>query len=291
MVTAPDLTDLDYENPIVDIVTAEQKEPDWLVPGVFPVGQMICIGGESGAGKSLLLYMISLALATGVSTLSGVVPAGKPRKVLYFDDENSELDRDRYLARCYRGLEDTHGAEPDLGMLLENFFPIGFRLGDEDWYDTAAQFVERIQPDLIVYDTATVCFGIVNENDNGEAMTAIRKVKKLARSVTPYATSVVLRHANRYEKGGQRDMRGAKQWKGQSDQVLFQAIGQGRRMKNGLVRTKLIGDKARAFGMTKGDAIHITPSYTDSKKSGLVLEARLDNKHRDDADEDQDDDE
>lgn len=259
------------ENSIVDILTAEEVEPDWLIPGMFLQGGFYSLVGESGAGKSYVSYTMALAIAAGVPALNGIVPKGKPLRVLYFDDENSVQDRDKYLRQSWLGLKVQHGKEPDLGRLLENFWPLSFQLGHDEWAETVTAWIERVRPHVLVFDTANACFNIVDENNNAEAGQAIKMVKRLMREITPTVSAIILKHAKtRTEKGQVRTVRGAKIWKDQSDGMLFQIKGGGRPRKDGLSLTRLIPDKKRAYGLDR--AVYITPRWTDQRRSGLVLE-------------------
>jgi RecA-family ATPase len=263
---------VELKNPILDILCGEEKTPDWLVPDLFLQGAMVCIGGEPGTGKSYVSYMIGLAIASGCPALSGIVPEGPPKRVLYFDEENSEQDRDKYIRRCYQGLTIANGFEPDLANLYENFLPLSFALGGEaEWNDTAAAYIKEWKPHVCIFDTASPCFGIELENDNGVATVAIKKVRALMTLTVPKFTAIILRHAKmKTEEGGRRTMRGAKAWHGASDGVMFQVKAQGRPRKDGLNLTRLVPDKTRAWGLRQ--TIYITPRWTDPKHNGLALE-------------------
>lgn len=264
----------DFVNNIVDILAAEEIPPDWLIPDLLVQGSMVCLVGESGAGKSFVTYTLALAVAAGVPALSGLVPAGEPRRVLYFDDENSRQDRDKYLRRAWLGLKAANkGKEPSLKLLNQNMWAVRAELGSDDWHERATEWVEHIVPHLIVFDTANACFGILEENDNGQAGKHIKRIKTLlaVNEDVVTATAIVLKHAKtRTERGQIRTMRGAKGWKDQSDSMLFQIKAGGRPRKDNLSLTRLIPDKIRAYGLQR--PIYITPRWTDEARTGLVLE-------------------
>ena len=196
----------------MEILTAEQTEPEWLIPDLLLQGSLVAIAGEPGTGKSYLTYTIGLAIAAGCEALSGLVPAGTPRRVIYFDQENGRQDRNRYLLQSYYGLM-RGGTVPNLDSLGANFYPCHFGLGQDDWYEVAAAYVEALQPHLIVFDTSTPCMNIENENDNGEATRAINRLREVMALADPVASAVVLKHAKmKTEKGGRRTIRGGKSW-------------------------------------------------------------------------------
>lgn len=283
---------LEYSNPILDILTAEEAEPDWLIPNLLLRGTLTCLAGEPAAGKSYISYTMALAAASGSPALSGLVPAGPPRTCLYFDQENAEQERNKYLTRSYNGLTDLNGTEPDLVQLVDHFIPVHMRLGGEDWFDVAAEFIEHFCPEWMVFDTAASVFNIADENSNAEAAQVVKKIRQLMAMGNPTISALVLKHAKtQTEKGGRRRMRGATMWQSLADNVMFQVRHVGR-PKKGLHLTRLEPDKTRAFGLPQ--TIYITPSYTDDRKSGLMLEAsyvasREHRKDVEDADDDDDD--
>ena len=274
------MDDLNYSNPILDVLLAEESEPDWLIPEMMLQGTLVLLAGEAGAGKSLLSYTIALALASGRPALSSIVPEGEPKTILYFDDENSEGDRNKYLTRAWHGLVDNHGQKPDEGLLYEHFYPVHFRLGESNWFDVAARFVEHFQPQAMFFDTAAACFDIEDENDNSQATKAVKQIRALMRIPEVTATAIVLKHANVVSDKGRRTIRGAKAWKSMADQTIFQVKVPGRPRKDGLSLTRMEPDKARAYGLSR--TVHITPSFTDPKKIGCMLEGsyRASREHR-----------
>ena len=258
-------------NPIVDVLTAEEEEPNWLVPDLILQGSLVCLAGEPGAGKSFVTYLLGMCIAAGVRPLGGLFSIGEPKRVLYFDEENSEQDRDKYLRRAYQGLL-SQGFDVDLFKLAENFWPVHMRLGGEDWLDRARECVEQVQPHLTVFDTSTPAFNILDENSNAEATQAVKGVRTLMRLTDPVGASIVLKHAKtRTEKGGRRTMRGAKAWQGMADSVMFQVKANGRPRTDGLSLTRLIPDKTRAYGLSR--TVYLTPGYTDEARSGLTIDA------------------
>lgn len=263
----------ELENNIVDILTAERGQIEWLVPGLFLQGNMLCYAGEPGTGKSMTMYSIGLAIAAGLPLFGNLMPASEPKRVVYFDQENSQQDRDEYLRRAFTGLCTQYGVKPHHlhEKLMDNFWPRHFELGCDNWKDVASYVVDQVRPHLIVVDTATPTFDIEDENDNAEASRAINDLRGVMRITTPVASSLVMRHAKmRSEKGGRRTMRGAKVWHSATDGVLFQVKAAGRPRKDGLSLTRIEPDKVRAFGLKQ--SIYITPEWTGRKEEGLMLQ-------------------
>lgn len=268
--------DFEYYDDILDILCADEEDPEWLIPNFILQGTLNIMAGDAGAGKSYVSYTIGLAIACGLPTLSGIIPAGEPRTVLYCDEENSRQDRNKYLRRSWFGLLKQNGIEIGseqykilLRRLKTHFKPMHFQLGGKDWAERLAERIEDVKPHLVVIDTATPAFDIENENDNSEATKATKLIRKLMELVKPTVTFLVLKHAKTVvEKGGRRSIRGAKSWKGSCDQIIFQVRGRGR-PSNGLSPTRIEPDKGRAYGLS--DRIYITPVWTDADKNGLEL--------------------
>lgn len=257
------------ENPIIDILCADDEEVNWLIPRVFAQGALVCFAGEPGAGKSQISYIMALAMASGCAAFSGIIPAGEPRRVLYFDEENSAQDRNTYLRRAWKGLAHENGTEPDLGLLQENFWPMHFILGDDDWKDIAAHCIEQVQPHAMFFDTATPAFNIVDENSNSEATMALKALRELMAMTDPIATAIVLKHARVRTQKGRRMMRGAKAWQGSADSVIFQVKATGRPRKDGLSLTRMYPDKTRAHGLS--EPVFFSPRYVDGDRRGVLL--------------------
>lgn len=261
----------DYQNNILDILYAEETEPDWLVPDLLLQGGLVCFAGAPAAGKSYVSYTIGLAVASGAPALSGIVPAGEARTVVYFDQENGRQDRDAYIRRAWEGLGFVNGRKPDTKLLQRHFHPVHFKLGDKDWEEAATPYLEALQPRLVVFDTATSCFAPDSENDNSEANREIQAIRRLMTLTSPEFTALVLRHAATPKDGEKRRMRGAQGWQSFTDGVLFQTKTAGRPRGDGLNKTYIDSDKTRAFGLPQDKKIEITPRWTNDQKSGLAL--------------------
>lgn len=115
-----------------------------IIPDIINAGQIVSLVGQGGTGKSLLMFDIALALATGQSVLGH--PPAEPMSVLYIDMENPLGDV--YKRRTNLGYHDNR-----LERLMYYHMP------DLPALDTKAggQFIEamvgRHSPDLVVFDT------------------------------------------------------------------------------------------------------------------------------------------
>lgn len=276
-------TDTDFnpgQNPIVDYLTGEEQPPDWLIPNLIAQGAAVVIAGERGAGKTHVLLTLMLAIAAGHKALSGLVPEGEPKRVVYFNQENSLQDIRRYLRESFNGLGGLKTKRNpdglDLDLLQDNFWLVQRHLGGDDWEDRAAEWVDFVQPHVMAFDTATPCFNLADENDNAEANRAMEAVRRLCERTKEesarIASAAILKHAKtRTEKGQKLRTRGATHWEGSADSVLYQVRAQGRPKTTGprrISRTRLVDGKVRAYGLPS--TIYITPEWTRDG-NGLIL--------------------
>jgi len=247
---------------IVEVLEGTEAPVEWLVPHLLTRGSLVVLAGDAGAGKSLLCYALGLALAGRVPFLGHPVSSAT---VLYFDQENSRPDAIQYLRWAWHGLKC-----PPLASLQQHFHFAPFQLGSRHWAERAALLIEPLQPALLIFDTATPCCDIRDENDNGEATQTITTIRRLQALVSPPATALVLKHAKILTEHHQRTIRGAKAWLGAADSVMFLIRPAGRPRADGLVNTRLEPWKTRAFGLRT--TLHITPVWT-ADRLGLTLTA------------------
>jgi hypothetical protein len=125
-------------------------------------------------------------------------------------------------------------------------------------------------PSIIIIDTATPACRIADENSNGEASAAIRWLRAAKAAAGPETCMVVLKHARVDTESGERDIRGAKAWRGEADGVIFHFAQPGRPRDDGLRTTHLEPRKTRAYGLR--ERVTISPSWVMPGKTGITLE-------------------
>ena len=245
-----------------DALTTEQVPPNWLVPEFLHKGTITLLAGDAGIGKSVLSYHLSMCLAAGLPFLGTPTAAAR---VLYFDEENSLRDSQEYLRWNWVGL-----GRPDITILKASLRVEHFSLtaNSPAHYQQMVDITHGYAPDLIVIDTASPTCRIVDENDNGEASAAMRALRAVRASGGPETSMLILKHA-RFSKDTGRDIRGAKAWKGECDQLAFHVASRGRPKIDGLRHTHIEPSKTRAFGLRA--PIHIAPTWTDDTHSGIIL--------------------
>jgi len=243
---------------------------EWLLPDLLPRGSLIALAGLPGAGKSVLSYTMAMGLATGTAVI-GRQP-DRCYRVCYFDDENGIHDRLEYQrwAAWGLGLDESHRA-----ALEANLWVYSGALGTHAWPDAVADAIDAHDPAVLMFDTATPCFNIEDENDNAEASQTIRQLRTLMRSREPHISGWVLKHGKvRSEETEERDasytLRGAKAWEGAVDGIIYHIRGRGRPNVDGLHVTKLVPGKTRAFGLRQ--RLIIQPAWVQTPQGkGLQL--------------------
>ena len=226
-------------------LTATPPKADWLLPHVLPRNSMVCMAGGEGTGKSILSYAMLLAVAYGTPFLGYPVKKGR---VLYFDEENSQPDILTYFYWLWAGM-----GRPDLAVLDDTIRFEHFSLGArDDPFSHIGACVETHQPDFVVIDTATSAWSIDEENDNSEALRAIKRMRRIKQEHAPTSTWLILKHAKK-GKDGKMTVRGAKGWVGATDATMALSNDAGslpRAMKDeGWTRTVLTKIKVRAWGL------------------------------------------
>lgn len=128
------------------LVNAEEKTPEWLIPGYIPKYSITCLIGDGGSGKTSIWCNLVAALSSGTQSILEPSPNGiqrTPQRVLCFSAEDSF----KYVLR--RRLR-ANGAD------LSNIFamdPADDRLRKLK-YDSELleEFIKKLSPALVVFD-------------------------------------------------------------------------------------------------------------------------------------------
>jgi hypothetical protein len=155
---------------------------DWLVDGLFPMGEVTGLFAESGGGKSFFTASLALAVAAGDTEWLGR-KLSRPGRVLYVDEENP-------LDLVYQRLT-AMGMTPAHMENLDYLSEMGVNLYEEPEYllEQAVDF----EPTLIVLGTlSSLSVGLESENNNTEMTKLFRRgIVPLARKT---GAAVVLEH-------------------------------------------------------------------------------------------------
>jgi hypothetical protein len=129
-----------------EFLAVEDEAYDWLIHGILERGDRLVWTGTEGAGKSVQVRILAVALAAGLHPFKRATMS--PARVLYIDCENSE----RKTRKHFRGLEKVarlRGQRVPDGNLRIICKPQGVNLLSENG---AAWLMERVtahKPDLL----------------------------------------------------------------------------------------------------------------------------------------------
>jgi len=187
----------------------DPEPPAYVVDRLFERQTVNVVSGDTGAGKSIVLASLIVAVCTDRGEWLGRdVDA---LRVLCVDEENpSRVVRDRLRAL---GMRNQHCER------LRYFNRQGFNIGTPAWTACLRGEAAEHRAELIVIDTASAATNAeVNDND-----TVTRLFTEALRPIaTDLDAAVVLLHHERKQQPGQpanpgQAMMGARQWAGQSD--------------------------------------------------------------------------
>ena len=134
-----------YRPSMLSALSREMQSSEQLVVGLLPSRSITLLVGDSGLGKSPLLYQLALCVATGQPFLEFPVRQGA---VIIFDHENGVGQTEEILSTVGRflGLDSL----PDANLLIWNANCAPVRWGREGY--THMDLVRAVRPSLVVID-------------------------------------------------------------------------------------------------------------------------------------------
>jgi len=133
---------------LASVEGTEETEPEWLIPGYMPKGQITVLVGDGGSGKTSLWCEIVAALTSGRQSVfdkANGIPwkAGNKGKVIFFSSEDSVSS---VLKRRLR----KAGADVSKTFYLDLADPLfdAIKFNSE----SLAALIEKERPDLVIFD-------------------------------------------------------------------------------------------------------------------------------------------
>lgn len=166
--------------------------PTYLISGVLSQGEMACIFGSPGAGKSMFALRIAYAISRG-DRISGL--RTEKGRVLYIAYEDFEGVTRRIAALNKRiGPTDNLFLQSEIGNLYDededgNSYPI----------HKLAKYARENRLALIAIDTLAIAFAGVEENDHKSMGRVIARAKYLAEKSG--AAVILVHHGTKSEIG------------------------------------------------------------------------------------------
>ena len=149
--------------PLCDLLTGEVEPVSWTVEPLIPSGGISNAGGDSGTGKSWLMYSLAVSVSAGEPFL-GHFPT-QQCNVLYFDPENGERLIRRRLKKLHNGLRSEIPNLPTNLPVTVCTFPL--RVDNAKQIDSLVGFIKVHGFGLVIADPLIHCLPPgTNENDS-----------------------------------------------------------------------------------------------------------------------------
>ena len=172
-------------------------------PGVLPLGKVGQIIAEGGAGKTMVVTQLAVAVATG-TLWAGSIKVDNPGRVLMLLGEEDEEEAHR---RLYRAVQYAGRTPPDGSIVVMPLAGVTCPLIEKtekgNWVDTS--FLKWIRDDrpwndvrLIIVDPLSRFAGEA-ETDNSVGTRFIQALESIA--VVSRATVIVTHHTNKISRG------------------------------------------------------------------------------------------
>lgn len=191
---------------MLNLVTEWDKplpEPEWLVPGLLPAGEVCVLAGEGGVGKSFLALQLSLAMARGGREWVEWLPAAPdpfdypPKGVQLTSPLHTQCRPGRVL---YLSWEDSASQfQKRMGVLIPPAASLcfGAMKGEGELYNETtptvmggqlANRIRQLSPSLVVVDTAGRAF----KGDGNDANQVTHFIDWLGKLTIEYGCTILM---------------------------------------------------------------------------------------------------
>jgi KaiC/GvpD/RAD55 family RecA-like ATPase len=161
----------------------------YLVDGLLQPCSVNILVGDSGIGKSALVYQLALAVAAGKPFLGH---SCRPGKVVLVDYENSLWDSHRILQqqRKHLGLDEAPDTLQIWPMNKQDHSATRGQLAEEGLHENVEEVIDAFAAGLVVFDSLR-SFNPAMESDNATAAKQIKQLRAIAQSK---GTAILLVH-------------------------------------------------------------------------------------------------
>ncbi len=150
----------------------ELSSDKYLIEGLLPDRSLGLLVGDSGLGKSALVYQMAVCIAAGIPFLGRAVKQGR---VLCLDFENGMGQVDEMLDSLYQHLGLSE--KPD-DLFLWNLNDAPSNFGNKG--HTAIDLIHDMKPSLSIIDSLTGMFPDIEER-NSNAIKYLQQLRELIR--------------------------------------------------------------------------------------------------------------
>lgn len=147
----------------VQMGLGKEPEIEWILDGWLAKNDCSLFFGPPGAGKSWIMLDLAITCCTGQPTFGYFDRGGEILKVLIVDEENPHEEVWRRVHKLLTAWE----IDPELlaNQLYLTYPCQGFTFANESYTYALQREVEKIQPDVIIFDSVTALSGIRKEAD------------------------------------------------------------------------------------------------------------------------------
>jgi hypothetical protein len=150
-----------------DVPSGEPPQKIWF--GLY-YNTIVLLNGETGAGKSSLLYNLAVYAAQNKPLFDVPFTLGRPVRVLYIDPENAGNWQAKTGGICGTKLDRIAGDREELKDFFLQFHDgRGIKLEDPRHLALVKRHIKDNQIDLVILDPIANLFATKDENDNSEA--------------------------------------------------------------------------------------------------------------------------
>jgi RecA-family ATPase len=192
------------------------KPPKKLWFGMYE-GGITLFNGQSGAGKSTILYSVALHAARNEPLFDIAFGLGRPLRVLSIDPENAGHWDEGKAGICGMKLDRLAGEDRSVlePLFLKFHDGRGLNLADAACVGEISDYMVKERVDLLIVDPVANLFATKDENDNAEAARQMALLTQLKQETN--ACILVCHHTGKDESSGTR---GASARDGAADVVM-----------------------------------------------------------------------
>lgn len=182
----PEAEDFQFLNQT--LADVELRSIDWLWYPYLARREITILEGDPGLGKSYLAQMIGAHIVDGKKLPTVQAHKTIKGKVAYFDIENDAptVTKRRLVDNNCRNLADYYQEETP------------FSIDDEGALDAVYEALERVRPDLVVFDTLNTYIGMADTYKASEVTQALNEFKEIAKRFN--CSVIVVRHLTKNTK-------------------------------------------------------------------------------------------
>lgn len=166
----------------------EEEDIDWIWYPYIARGELTILEGDPGLGKSYLAQIVCKHIVDGEKLPSVQYRKPVKGKVAYFDIENSmgSVTKKRLSANGCKNYADYYqDAEP-------------FSIDDDETLNHVHRAIERLKPEIVVFDTLNTYIGKADIHKSSETQQAFKRFVEIARRHK--CSVMVLRHLTKSTK-------------------------------------------------------------------------------------------